>query len=162
MKSILIVGTVHEFQESGSQNPWEQQFREMLGSVLKNYEIQIILEEWNDNRGISIASTLASDKLHWRNVGTPNAPEYDTSKAWFVNFNPDHPTHLMFRVYPFETQERREQFMVERITECMSSYENGLFVVGMNHLHSGIAKLLRAGFEVTAGNWLEPIRLLFP
>ena len=39
--------TAHEFQNVG--NPWEQQFREMLPSVVNTYDIQIILEEWNEN-----------------------------------------------------------------------------------------------------------------
>ena len=123
----------------------------MLRSVVANFDIQIILEEWNDDRGTSIASTLADKRLQWSSVGTPNTPEYDTSG--YINFEPLRPV-LTLPKYPFETQEKREQFMVQRIKECMSRHERGLFVVGMDHLHSTMAKLRSAGFDVDAGSWL--------
>jgi hypothetical protein len=53
-----MIGTAHDFQVVG--NPWETLFREMASSVVETYEIQIILEEWNDNRGTAIGSTLAT------------------------------------------------------------------------------------------------------
>jgi hypothetical protein len=45
--------------------------------------------------------------------------------------------------------------MVKRIAELMADYERGLFVVGMNHLHSCMTKLKLAGFDVKGGNWLR-------
>ena len=152
-KSILMIGTAHDFQVIG--NPWEKLFREMLASVVNTYEIQIILEEWNDNRGTAIGNTLATAQLRWENVGTQDMAEYDTSKAGYINFDPWRAVHLMFREYPYEVQEKREQFMVKRIVELMAGYERGLFVVGMDHLHSCMTKLRLAGFDVKGGNWLR-------
>src|SRR5208282_4892554 len=126
-KTVLMIGTAHEFQSVG--NPWEKQFREMLASVVETYGIQIILEEWNDNRGPAVGSTLANAELQWRNVGTSSSPEYDTFVGWINNaYDPQQPTHLYFREYPYEVQERREQFMVQRIKEFMAGCEKGLFV----------------------------------
>lgn len=150
MKQILIIGTAHEFQ--AVDNPREKEFGEMLRSVVNNYKIQIILEEWNDNRGTAIGSTLTNALLQWRNVGTPRTPEYDTSG--YINFDPLRPA-LTLPEYRFAIQEKREQFMVQRIEECMAEQERGLFIVGMNHLHSVMAKLQSVGFEVAAGNWLR-------
>ncbi len=153
-KSILMIGSAHDFQVVG--NPWVKLFREMLASVVNTYDIQIILEEWNDNRGTSIASTLATTQLHWENVGTQDLPEYNTFVGWINNaYDPQQPTYLYFREYPLDVQEKREQFMVNRITELMAGYERGLFVVGMDHLHSCMTKLRRAGFDVKGGNWLR-------
>ena len=153
-KNILMIGTAHEFQSVG--NPWEHQFRAMLASVVKTYDIQIILEEWNDNRGTAIGSTLANDQLQWQSVGTPSSSEYNTFVGWINNdYDSQQPSYLYFREYPFDIQEKREQFMLKRIIELMVNYERGLFVVGMNHLHSGITKLRLAGFDVTGGNWLK-------
>jgi len=153
-KNILVLATAHEFQNVG--NPWEQQFREMLTSVVNTYDIQIILEEWNHNRGTAIGTTLANDQLKWENVGTPSSAEYNTFVGWINNeYNPQQPTYLYFREYPFEIQEKREQFMMNRITELMANYDKGLFVVGMNHLHSCMAKLREVGFDVVGGNWLR-------
>ena len=64
-------------------------------------------------------------------MGTQNLAEYDTSEAPYINSDPFGPTHLMFREHPYEVQERRERFMVERITEFMADHERGLFVVDM-------------------------------
>jgi hypothetical protein len=151
-----MIGTAHEFQESNDKNSWRDEFSDLLHSLIENYDIQIILEEWNSNRGQAIGETLANKRLQWRNVGTPsNSPEYDTSSAGFINFDPERPHHLMFREYPFEIQERREQYMAERIAEYMSLYERGLLVIGMNHLHSVTAKLRVAQFEVRCGNWFQ-------
>lgn len=153
-KSVLVIGTGHDFQVVG--NPWETLFRDMLASVVNTYDIQIILEEWNDNRGIAIGSTLATDQLHWENVGTQDLPEYNTYVGWINNaYDPQQPTHQYFREYPLDIQEKREQFMVKRIAELMAVYERGLFVVGMNHLHSCMTKLKLAGFDVKGGNWLR-------
>jgi hypothetical protein len=152
-----MICTAHEFQDSSTSNPWRGEFREMLSSVLANYKIQILLEEWSAKRGTAIGETLATEEIKWRNVATPTgAPEYDTYAAP-INFEPDpnRPSHLSFRQYPFEVQERREQFMLERIVDYMSAYERGLLIVGMNHLHSLTAKLRTHGFEVTCGNWLQ-------
>ena len=84
-------------------------------------------------------------------------PDYNTFVGWINNeYNPQLPTYLFtFREYPFDIQEKREQFMMKRITELMASYEKGLFVVRMNHLHSCMAKLRAAGFDVVRGNSLR-------
>jgi len=153
-RSILVIGTAHEFQNVG--NPWEAQFRDMLASVANTYDIQIILEEWNDNRGTAIGKTLESEKLKWESVGTPSSPEYNTFVGWINNaYDPQQPTYQYFREYPLAIQETREQFMVKRISEFMANYQRGLFVVGMNHLHSTMSKLRIASFDVTGGNWLK-------
>jgi hypothetical protein len=82
-KTVLVIGTGHDFQVVG--NPWEVLFRDMLASVVNTYDIQIILEEWNDNRGVAIGSTLATDQLRWENVGTQDLPEYNTYVGWINN-----------------------------------------------------------------------------
>ncbi len=107
VKRITLIGTCHDFQTVG--NPWEKEFREMLRSVIENLEIQIILEEWNDSKGVSIAITLKSDKLQWENVGTQDMPEFDTSKSGYINFDPDGPHHIMFRRYVLAQPEMEGQ-----------------------------------------------------
>jgi hypothetical protein len=157
MKTILMIGTAHEFQGASETNPWRREFREMLSSVLERYRIQIILEEWSARRGEAIGKTLETKEIKWHNVSTPpGVAEFDTYAAP-INFepDPDWPSYLSFRQYPFEVQEKREQFMLERIVEYMSERERGLLVVGMNHLHSLTSKLLAHQFEVTCGNWSQ-------
>ena len=57
-------------------------------------------------------------------MGTQNLPEYDTFVGWINNaYDSRQPTHLYFREYPLDIQEKREQFMVKRITELMAGYE---------------------------------------
>jgi hypothetical protein len=157
VKNILMIGTVHEFQEDDQRNSWRSEFREMLSSVVANYRIEIILEEWSAKRGKAIGETLATEDLKWHSVATPSdAPEYSTY-APRINFEPDpsRPGYLSLPQYPFEIQEKREQFMVERTMEYISTYERGLLIVGMNHLHSLTAKLRARQCDVTCGIWSQ-------
>src|ERR1700752_2260195 len=110
--SILVIGTAHEFQNVG--NPWQGQFRDMLATVVGTYDIQILLEEGNVNRGTAIGKTLESEKLKWENVGPPSSPEYNAFVGWINNaYDPQQPTCQYFREYPLAIQEAREQFMVK-------------------------------------------------
>lgn len=127
----------------------------MLSSVIGNCGIQIVLEEWDDSQGVSIASTLKSDKLGWENVGTQGIAEYDTRKSGYINFVVGAPQHTRFPEYIFDIHERREIFMVKQVEKFMAPWDRGAFVVGMNHLHSIMSKLRAAGFEVRGGNWLR-------
>jgi hypothetical protein len=55
----------------------------------EKYPVQIILEEWTPDRQ-SFAATLDTDKLKWKNVGTPKEKRFET---YAYGLNTDPPTH---------------------------------------------------------------------
>ena len=66
------------------------------------------------------------------------------------------PSKLRLQEYPpLDVQERREEYMVDRVIEVMKPYNVGLFVIGLAHLHSMISKLTQSGFELHGYNSLE-------
>jgi hypothetical protein len=120
------------------------------------YDIQIILEEWSDTAGDAIGHTLETEQLYWRDVGTPDKPEYKSFVGFINNnYDPEQPKYTYFREYAFEIHEKREQFMLGKIMEYMTDRERGLLILGMAHIHSMMDKLRKAGFKVSGGTWLQ-------
>jgi hypothetical protein len=56
---------------------------------------------------------------------------------------------------PLDVHELRERYMLDRIKGSMESFNAGLFIVGLAHLHSMLSKLKSAGFEVRGYSWME-------
>ena len=55
---------------------------------------------------------------------------------------------------PFDKQEARENQMAKNVQTEMESYEAGLFILGLAHLHSVFSNLWALGFKVTGYSWL--------
>lgn len=159
-KHLVIIGTAHEFQlDDDTKNPWTKEFRAMLLNVMKSESdpVEIILEEWADWRGTSIGKNLESDNLKWHKINPPTTSEYKTDNAGRIgHYGPDAPcAYLSLPQHPFEPHELRESYMVNSVIDAMGTRSNGLIIVGMAHIHSLMAKLRAAGFEVIAGTWLQ-------
>ena len=56
---------------------------------------------------------------------------------------------------PLDVHELRERYMVDRIKESMESFNVGLFIVGLAHLHSTLCKLTVAGFDARGYSWID-------
>ena len=98
-----------------------------------------------------------TDRLKWKNVGTPQEKQFETY-AWGLNTDPPtyDPKKPMLQEYgPLDVHELRERYMVDRIIEAMEPFNVGLFIVGLAHLHSTLSKLKTAGFGVRGYSWME-------
>jgi hypothetical protein len=153
-KQVIALATHHHVQLKG--HPLNDRFGQVISLVRENYPIEIILEEWMDAHR-SFASTVDTDKLKWKNVGTPEEKRFET---YAYGLNTDPPTHdptkPMLQEYgPLDVHELRERYMVDRIKEFMEPYNVGLFIVGLAHLHSMLSKLKAAVFDVRGYSWME-------
>jgi hypothetical protein len=152
-KQIIALGVQHNLQLKG--HPLNDRFGQVISSVREKYLVQIILEEWVNDRQ-SFGSTVDSSKLKWRNVGTPDDERFETY-AYGLNTDPMRydPKKPMVQEYgPFDVHEEREKYMVDRIKEAMEPYSVGLFIVGLGHLHSTLPKLKTVGFDIRGYSWL--------
>jgi hypothetical protein len=158
VKTIVMFATVHQYQKLGNARSSELERR--LDYLKSQFGVQIVMEEWAENQGESVAKAFANKLgLHWANVGTPEEPQYRTYTGP-INF-PGHDGTLtdwdapgMDEYGPFDNQEARENRMAQNIEVEMENYETGLFIVGLAHLHSIFGKLRPLGFKVTAFSWL--------
>jgi predicted MPP superfamily phosphohydrolase len=153
-KQIIALATHHHVQLKG--HALNDRFGQVISLIRENYRVAIILEEWMPDHQ-SFASTLDTEQLKWKNVGTPNEERFETY-AYGLNTNP--PTHdpkkPMLQEYgPLDVHELRECYMVDRIKESMKMFNVGLFIVGLAHLHSMLSKLKTAGFDVKGYSWME-------
>jgi hypothetical protein len=55
---------------------------------------------------------------------------------------------------PFENQDAREERMVQNVRAEMESYESGILVLGLAHMHSVFEKLQSSGFKVYGYSYL--------
>jgi hypothetical protein len=158
-KKLVMLATVHQHQQSGSAVCANLEAR--LEYLRSNFNIEAIVEEWSDQKE-SCAKGFAKQKaLHWANVGTPDEPQFKT--YWGLIYYPGHNGTLphdpdapsLDEYGPFENQEKRENWMVDRVEAEMADYVSGLFVIGVAHMHSLFAKLRAVGFDVTAYTWLS-------
>jgi hypothetical protein len=154
-KQIIILATTHQLQRNG--HTLNARLRGAIDLVQQQCPIEIIFEEWWYMEEPSFASTLATGTLKYENVGTPDEPRFKTLTECLNNnpptYNPAWPRLPEYG--PLDAQERREQYMVSRITELMKPYDAGLFIVGLAHLHSTFCKLIQTGFEVSGYSWME-------
>src|SRR6266850_422468 len=86
-KQIIALATHHHVQLKG--HALNDRFGKVISVIRENYPVQIILEEWTLDRQ-SFASTLDTDKLKWKNVGTPKEKRFET---YAYGLNTDPPTH---------------------------------------------------------------------
>jgi hypothetical protein len=154
-KQIIELGTYHEAQYKG--HPLNAKLAGVISLIDESYAVQIILEEWSYGPEVSFASALATAKLEWRNVGTPDEPHFLAPISGLNCHPPTHdPTKPMLAEYPpLIAQELRENYMVERIRVCMELHKIGLFIVGLAHLHSMLSKLKAIGFGVRGYSWID-------
>jgi hypothetical protein len=157
-KKIVMLDTIHQHQQSGSAGCANLEAR--LEYLRSKFNAEAIVEEWSDKKE-SCAKIFAKQKdLHWANVGTPDEPQFKT--YWGLIYYPGHNGTLphdpdappLDEYGPFENQEKRENWMVNKVEAEMADYASGLFVIGVAHMHSLFAKLRAAGFDVTAYTWL--------
>jgi hypothetical protein len=153
-KLIVALATYHEFQHIGHK--LNGRFQGAIELIQSEHDPQVILEEWRPRPDeASFASTLQTPTLKWENVGTPDEPQFKTSVECLNYYPPTYdPTRPSLREYgPLQTQELRENYMVERIRRAMEPHKVGLFIVGLAHLHSILVKIEAAGFEVRGYSW---------
>lgn len=159
MKTVVIFATVHQHQRHGSARGLE--LEERLEYLKAQFGVQVVMEEWADNQGESVAKVLATKLgVRWTNVGTPrDYPQFRTYTGP-INY-PGHDGTLadedapsMYEYGPFDNQAAREDRMAMNIEAQMDGCETGLFIVGLAHLHSMAARLLSLGFTVSSFFWL--------
>jgi hypothetical protein len=160
MKAIVIFATMHQVQMLGHDGNLE--FENRLDYLRSKFGVQILLEEWAEKHGDSVAKLFATKSgLDWTNVGTPDQPQYRTYTGP-INFPghdgtlqpPDWDAPGMYEYGPFENQELRENQMATNVQTEMQKHETGLFILGLAHLHSVFGKLRPLGFRVTAFSWM--------
>jgi hypothetical protein len=77
LAKILVMGTFHEIQERDFADSGE--FRRVLTYLAKQFDVNIILEEWTSNKGATVGRRVAEElDLDWKNVGTPPTPALKT------------------------------------------------------------------------------------
>jgi hypothetical protein len=157
-KRVAVFGTAHGLQAKGDARNSELQSR--LLYLVGRFDATIIMEEWASDCPPSLASTLANERVAYKNVGTPTEEQFRT----FCNAPINHPSHdgtlgpcedapQFYEYGPLEKQENREQRMVQNIQDKMENHCVGLFIVGLAHVHSISSKLKDAGFNVAAYTW---------
>ena len=163
MKSVALLATLHEYQILGS--PHNSELEKRLKYLMRRFGAQVVLEEWFEKNGPSFAAGFAAKSgLAWASVGTPDEEQFRTYTCPPVNHPghdgtlqpPDWNAPSMAEYGPFKSQENRENQMVKNVEAEMESYETGIFVLGLAHLHSLFGKLMTAGFSVTGYHWIGP------
>jgi hypothetical protein len=151
MKKLVILGTRHQALEDGPS----PEFREALTLIIKQFNVQVIFEEWSTTRSESVCHHLAKEwGLIWRDVGTPDLPEFKTDELDRALFNHQSPTGVMVNGYgPLEAQRAREELMVKNIGSFSNRWNYGLLVVGIAHLHSMMERL-SPSYVVEGFSWL--------
>lgn len=161
MKKMVMLGTVHQYQMPG--NELSSGLEKRLDFLKSKFGAQVVMEEWSEKYGESVAAKFSKgSSLHWANVGTPDEPRFQTYTGP-INYPghdgtlqpPDGDAPPMDEYGPFQNQEAREDQMTKNVQAEMKSYDAGLFIVGLAHLHSVFSKLRALGFSVTAYSWLS-------
>jgi len=150
---VIVLGTNHEIQEKDYKGTNE--FHAVLGYIIREWQIDIVMEEWTSTKGSTVGQRIASElKVQWFDVGTPSDSEF---KTYIPLCDPmEIPPMVIDRYGPLSAQIKREEYMVIEIQKAMGEKNRGLFIVGQAHLHSMSEKLLNAGYEVEALNWTAP------
>lgn len=153
-----MLATAHQNQIS--HNAGNQELDTRLDYLRSKFETQIVMEEWAEKHGQSVAAKFAARTgLAWANIGTPNEKRFQTYTGP-INFPGHDGPHAnwdaprMDEYGPFENQEAREDRMVANARAEMEKYQAGLLIVGVAHTHSMFGKLQSAKFKVLAFSWL--------
>jgi hypothetical protein len=158
MKSVVLLATIHQNQILG--NVGNTELAKRLEYLTSKFGVQTVMEEWSKTKEDSFAKSFAAKSgIHWADVGTPSEPQFKT--YWGLIHFPGHDGTLEHDPHapsldeygPFENQEARETWMAGKIQLAMETYEVGLLIFGVAHLHSLFAKLRSLGFKVTAYSW---------
>lgn len=154
---VIVLGTNHDLQEKdyGGTN----EFRDVVHYLIREWQVEIVMEEWTSTRGGTVGQRLASElRIEWFNVGTPGSADFKTDSPLFDPM--EEPPLVIYRFSPLAVHIRREEYMIVGIRKTMVGKSCGMFIVGLAHLQSISEKLLNAGFEVEAFSWTAPpIRL---
>jgi hypothetical protein len=160
MKTVLMLGTPHLLHRVPGDDRIAGLER-CLEYLKCKLGAQVVLEEWSDKQGESVAKAFATKSgLRWVDVGTPDEPQYRTYVGYInypgysgslPEYDPDAPG--MNEYGPYENQENREYRMAENVRAEMERCETGLFVLGTAHLHSLFGKLQSPDFKVVAFSW---------
>lgn len=154
-KKIVLITTEHSIQAHDylpEGQPPQGEFRNILLYLQKTFSPQIILEEWRSNGSPTIGRSIADKRLKgaWRNISPP--PELNLSWNGYRNLD-----RLTLREYgPIPLQTKREQYMLDKIQESMTTLQVAILVVGLAHHQSLAEKLTMAGYEIEAFWWLPP------
>lgn len=113
----------------------------VLKLMIQKEQPEVGLEEWcpsdfGETSAFEAECAKASPPIQWKNIGTPNTPEFKT----------DHGNRFAGSAYivgygPLEAEERREIAMCKNVIAEMSAYQTGLLVIGEAHVHSMSMKL---------------------
>lgn len=154
-KQLIALGTYHQVQHNG--HALNAKFATVISTIIENYDVQVVLEEWWYLPERSFASTLATADLQWRNVGTSDEIRFKTSESALNNHPPirGDVKPILQEYGPLNVQELRENYMVDHITFFMEAHTAGMLIVGLAHLHSLLSKLKAAGFEVRGYSWID-------
>lgn len=155
MRKLAILGTRHQALEDGP-NP---EFQEALTLIIQRFNVQIVFEEWSTTRSESVCHHLAKKRgLIWQDVGTPDLPEFKTDELDRALFNYMSPNRVEVHGYgPLVAQRAREELMVKNIGDFSSTWDSGLFVVGVTHLHSMMERLVLL-YAVEGFSWLPKVQ----
>ena len=113
------------------------------------------MEEWAEKLGESVAAKWCEKlELPWFNVGTPDEPQFRTVSGKLtypgnngtLKWDPRGPG--IDEYGPFEAQEARENWMVNKVRSEMGPYQAGLFILGVANMHSLFAKLRGSDLKV--------------
>lgn len=159
MKNVVMLATVHQYQILG--NGLSSELEKRLAYLRSKFNAQSVMEEWSEKCEESVAKDFATKSgLHWANVGTPDDPQYRTYSG-LINY-PGHNGTLRWDPHapsmdeygPFANQEAREDRIAKNVQVEMESYESGIFILGIGHMHSLFGKSLSLGLKVTGYSWL--------
>ncbi len=154
-----MLATIHQRQIPGLASDSELEAR--LGYLKSKFSVQIVMEEWAEKHGESVAKKFAAKSgIQWASVGTPDEPQFSTYTGP-INYPghdgtlqpPDWHAPPMDEYGPFANQEAREDRMAQNVKSEMENRETGLFVLGIAHLHSLFGKLTVLGFDVKGYSW---------
>ena len=124
-------------------------------------DVQTVMEEWHENLGETVVKEFATKSgPRWANIGTPDEGQFRTYRGpiCFPGHNgtlqSDGDAPEMHEYGPFENQDAREKRMVQNVRAEMESYESGILVLGLAHMHSVFEKLQSSGFKVYGYSYL--------
>jgi hypothetical protein len=148
-KKIVLFGARHWLADNVPND-----ISDVLKYVIRRTRPAIGLEEWcapelKRVSAFNACCDAASPRVPWKNVGTPDDPEFATDKGRMGN------QFYILRYGPFDVQERRELFMRESILAVMVRFESAVLVIGEAHLHSMGTKL-NTDFDVEAYGYFPP------
>ncbi len=154
-KKVVLLGTFHKYQPLG--DPGNARLEECLRYLSRKFHVQIVMEEWTEEKGPSLAKELAPKLgLQFAYVGTPDEDAFRT--FWPQISHPDHDGTLpydpeapcmLYEYGPLDAENAREEQMLRSVRKKMEGYTGGIFIVGIAHTHSLFSRFVVMGFDVT-------------